>query len=215
MKHPISVLIADEQYLVRVGLRHLLSAHPEIQILGEARDEEELFDMLPELKPQVVLLDYKQPGYFDEGTIGRLRREFPMVNIMVISADNEKSSIFQVLEFGVNSFLTKTCEEDEIIDAVAAAAKNEKFFCTRILDYVLERTFSRNEEESCAPTPLSPREVEIVRLVAKGLIAKEIASELHLSTHTVYTHRKNIMRKLKINSSPELVLYALQNGILA
>ncbi len=214
MKYPITVLIADEHYLVRLGLRHLLGSQPQIEILGEAKNQAELFGLMEELQPQVVLLDYKQPGCFDQTTIQQIKRKFPQTHIMVISADNEKESIFQVLEYGVNSFLTKTCEDQEIIDAVAACARSEKFFCTKILDYVLERTFSRNED-NCAPMPLSPREVEIVRLVAKGLIAKEIAGELHLSTHTVYTHRKNIMRKLKINSSPELVLYAVQNGILA
>lgn len=213
MKYPITVLIADEHYLVRVGLRHLLGSQPQIEILGEAKNQEELFGLLEALQPQVVLLDYKQPGCFDHTTIQQIKHKFPQTNIMVISADNEKESIFQVLEYGVNSFLTKTCEDQEITDAVTACARNEKFFCTKILDYVLERTFSRTEE-NCAPMPLSPREVEIVRLVAKGLIAKEIAGELHLSTHTVYTHRKNIMRKLKISSSPELVLYAVQNGIL-
>ena len=81
------------------------------------------------------------------------------------------------------------------------------------MDYVFERSFSPAVED-CAPTPLTVREIEIVQLAAKGLIAKEIASQLDLSTHTVYTHRKNIMRKLKINTASELILYAVNNGLV-
>ena len=209
---PISILLADSHHLVRLGLRQVLSDKKEFNIVGEANDEESLFEELTHHKPRVVILDYKQPGNFSEKTVKQIRTDAPQTSVLVISSDNEKSSIYQVLEYGVNSFITKSCGEDEILDAVKASAKGEKFFCTKVLDYLLEKSFSK-EEENCAPTPLTPREVEIVRLVAKGLIAKEIAGILNLSTHTVYTHRKNIMKKLNLNTSSELVLYAINNGI--
>lgn len=210
---PISILLADSHHLVRLGLRQLLADEKGFAIIGEATDEESLLEELAHHNPQIVILDYNQPGSFSEHTIKQIRTEAPKVNVLVISSDNEKSSIFQVLEYGINSFVTKTCGEEEIIDAVKATAKGEKFFCTKVLDYLLEKSFSK-EEENCAPTPLTPREIEIVRLVAKGLIAKEIAGILNLSTHTVYTHRKNIMKKLNLNTSSELVLYAINNGIV-
>lgn len=210
---PISILLADSQHLVRLGLRHLLADREEFHIVAEATDEQDLFKELAHHNPRVVILDYKQPGSFSEETIRQLREEAPSANVLIISADNEKNSIYQVLEYGVNSFLTKTCGQEEILDAVKATAKGEKFFCTKVLDYLLEKSFSK-AEENCAPTPLTPREIEIVRLVAKGLIAKEIAGILNLSTHTVYTHRKNIMKKLGLNTSSELVLYAINNGIV-
>ena len=210
---PISILLADSHHLVRLGLRHLLADEKKFNIVAEATDEESLFEELSEHNPNIVILDYKQPGSFSEKTIQQIRKQAPQANVLVISADNEKNSIYQVLEYGINSFVTKTCGEEEIIDAVKATAKGEKFFCTKVLDYLLEKSFSK-EEENCAPTPLTPREIEIVRLVAKGLIAKEIAGLLNLSTHTVYTHRKNIMKKLELNTSSELVLYAINNGIV-
>ena len=111
----------------------------------------------------------------------------------------------------VNSFLSKKCDEKEIIDAVHATSKNEKYYCTNVLNCLLEKSFPKDD---CSPRPLSPREIEVVQLVAKGLIAKEIASELYLSTHTIYTHRKNIMKKLKIGTTSELVLYAVREGII-
>jgi len=215
MRQPISIVIADSQVLVRVGLKHLLGNNDRYQILAEAKDEKELFSLLNSKHPDVLIMDYNQPDSFSHQTIDLVRKNYPETNILVISGDNNKQAIYQVLESGVNSFLTKTCDQEEIQDAVAATAKGEKFYCTRIIDYLLEKSFAKEEEEDCSPTPLSPREVEIVRLIAKGLIAKEIADTLNLSTHTIYTHRKNIMKKLNINSSSELILYAINNGLVS
>lgn len=210
----ITIVLADEQHLVRTGLRQVLKQAENIRVIGEAGDEEELLTFLTKhTPPRIVVMDYNQPDSFNHETIKQIKRLAPQTNILIISADNEKRSIYRVLENGVNSFLTKTCGEEEIIDAVFATAKGDKFFCTKIVDYLLEKSFSK-EEESCEPTPLTNREIEIVRLIAKGLIAKEIASELNLSVHTVYTHRKKIMKKLAIGSSSELVLYAVNQGIL-
>jgi len=209
----IAVLIADSQYLVRQGLWRLLSAQSQFDIVAEAANEEELIALLEKHRPDVVTLDYHQPPYFKPSTVQLIKTLAPQAHLLIISSDNNKNSIYQVLEYGANSFLTKTCGEQEIVDAVKAAAKGDKFFCSKVLDYILERSFSKNDD-NCAPMPLSPREVEIVRLVAKGLIAKEIAGTLNLSTHTVYTHRKNIMKKLQLNTSSELVLYAVNQGIV-
>lgn len=213
MEKTISIVLADAQYLVRTGLKHILSNNDKYEIVGEANNEVQLLANLTKAKPDVVILDYNQPDSFNYDTISKLRDKHPETNIMIISADDNKQAIYQVLESGVNSFLTKTCDEEEIEDAVHATAKGEKFYCTRIIDYLLEKSFAK-EEENCQPTPLTPREVEIVRLIAKGLIAKEIADVLSLSTHTIYTHRKKIMKKLKITSSSELILYALNNGLI-
>lgn len=209
---PISILLADSQYLVRVGLRALLSGIEPFEVVGEVSDEAELMEQLPRLKPNVVILDYNQPEYFSTDTVLKIKQQAPDANVLIISGDSQRYGIYQVLEHGVNSYLTKHCGEDEIIDAVKATAKGEKFFCNNVLNYILEKSFPRDPD--CSPTPLSPREIEVVRLVASGLIAKEIASELNLSTHTIYTHRKNIMKKLNINSASELVLYAVNNGIV-
>lgn len=208
------MVLADEHHLVRTGLKQVLRQAEGVEITGEAGDEEELMELLKEQStPRIVVMDYNQPDSFSHDTVRSIKQLAPNTNILIISADNEKRSIYRVLENGVNSFLTKTCGEEEIIDAIYATAKGDKFFCTKIVDYLLEKSFSK-EEENCEPTPLTTREIEIVRLIAKGLIAKEIASELNLSVHTVYTHRKKIMKKLSISSSSELVLYAVNQGIL-
>lgn len=209
----ISIAIADPQYLTRVGLRHILASQPHLRVIAESSNEADLLLQLREQPTQVIILDYDHPGYFDHDTIHAIKSVSPKSNILIISDDHDKHSIYQVLENGIHSFLTKDCHEEEIIDAVHATAKGEKFFCTRVLDYLLEKSFG-SKEENCSPTPLTPREIEIVKLTAKGLIAKEIANNLNLSIHTVYTHRKNILEKLALKTSSELVLYAVNHGIV-
>ena len=207
-----SVLIADNQYLIRVGLKHLLSAQEEIEIVGECRNEKELLEKLPKLLPDVVITDHTQTGKFDENTILKIKEASPTTNILIISADKNRKSIYQVLENGVTGFLTKECVNKEIIEAIAATAKNERFYCNRVMNHIMEKSFGK--EEDMVKTSLSNREIEVVKLIAEGKIAKEIAAKLNLSTHTIYTHRKNIMKKLKLSTAPELVLYAVETGII-
>ena len=210
---PVTVILADPQYLVRVGLNCILQNRQDIKILGEAQDEEDLLDLMNAEAADVVILDYQDPDFISKKTIVRLKKEFPQTGILVISADSERHSIYEVLEAGVNSFLTKTCDEKEILEGIMAVAKNQRYFCKKVVDFVFERSFAKCRDD-CSPLPLTVRETEIVRLVAKGRIAKEIASELDITPHTVYTHRKNIMRKLKLNSPTELILYAVNKGLV-
>jgi len=207
-----TIAIADAQYLIRVGLRHLIEQFEQFEIVGEAGCEKELIKILKNHSPRVVILDYQQPKNFDISSIEKIKSTSPESKILVISGDNEKENIFNVVQNGVSSFLTKSCDEEEIINAIKATAKQEKFFCNKILNFILEKSFAKPED--CSPIPLSTREIEIVRLVVDGKIAKEIASQLNLSTHTIYTHRKNIMNKLELKSTSELVLYALEKGIV-
>jgi DNA-binding NarL/FixJ family response regulator len=209
MPSDITIAVADSEVLVRLGLRHLLQEQAGFQVVAEAGNEAELMGQLKDHKAQVVIIDYNQPRRFAPQTVRRLKEDFPDTNILVISSDEDKHSVYSILEMGVNSFLTKTCDQSEIIDAIKATAKGDKFYCTRVVNYLLEKSFSKTEPPV---SPLSEREIEVVQLIAKGFVAKEIAKLLHLSTHTVYTHRKNIMKKLDLKSSSELVLYAVHQA---
>ena len=209
----INISIADSQYLTRKGLRQVLSQRNGYRVISEVSDEEELLRHLQSNPPDVLILDYNLPRHFDTDTIRKVRKLAPNVPILVISADEEKDRIYSVIQDGVNCFITKECDELEILDAIEAAHKGSKFFCNKVLDFILAKSF-RDDDNNCDPTPLTPREKEIVVLTAQGLIAKEIAHELGLSTHTVYTHKKRIMKKLELKSPVQLVLYALETGML-
>jgi len=208
----ISIILADAQYLIRVGLRHLMDRIDDFEIVGEAKNAVDLKILLQSQHPDVVIMDHLQINNFGTEAIQQVKALSPNTKVLIISSDNDKATIYNVIEYGVNSFLTKQCDEEEIINAVRATAKGEKFFCSKVLNFILEKSFAK--EDNCAPSLLSPRECEVVKLVALGKIAKEIAAELNLSTHTVYTHRKNIMKKLQLNSTSELVLYAINKGLI-
>lgn len=209
-----SVLLADEQPLVRLALRQLLGQKEQYQIVAEVCNDDEMIAALRVNKPDLVVIDYSQSESFRPSSLAKIKTISPLTQVLVISADTRKDNISQVLELGITSFLTKTCSLNEILEAAQATLKGEKFFCGRVIDFLLEKSFAKETEVNCAPTPLSSREIEIVQLSAKGLIAKEIADALNLSPHTVYTHRKNIMKKLQISSTSELVLYAVSKGLV-
>lgn len=209
----LSIGIADSQSLTRLGIRSLLDEQQGLEIAFEATDQSELEEAMQTHRIAILIIDYKQPGHFNFSGLQLLKQKYPDCHIMVISADEEKQSIYQVLEMGVHAYLTKSCGEDEVSDALKAVARGEKFYCTRILDILLEKSFAKDPETAIS-TPLSARELEILQLVAKGFVAKEIADTLNLSTHTVYTHRKNILKKLGVSSTSELVLAAINYGLV-
>ncbi|MEL6390777.1 MAG: response regulator transcription factor [Bacteroidota bacterium] len=121
------------------------------------------------------------------------------------------SCINEILGRGINHYITKNCREDEIYKALDATRNDEKYYCSTVLDIIINRTFRDIKEEA---HELTARESEIIQLIAKGKMAKEIAAQLHVSIHTIYTHRKNIMKKLKISSPVELITYAINKGLV-
>jgi DNA-binding NarL/FixJ family response regulator len=210
-KEVIKIALADAQYLTRAGLKHLLAAQAQLAVVAEATDRAELEEAILSKQPLVVIIDHHNTDQFSMDDIAWLHVAHPQIKILVITDDHEKLHIHQLLDCGVNCILTKHCSPEEIVSAVISTSKNEKFFCNKVLEVILEK--EEGPDTSCRPSNLSVRELEIVNLVAKGVSTKEIADRLCLSLHTVYTHRKNIMRKLSINSVSEMILFAVNAGI--
>ncbi|MEY4048342.1 MAG: hypothetical protein RL284_1893 [Bacteroidota bacterium] len=212
-KETYKVLLADAQFLIRFALKELLKETKTFLIIGEAGNEAELNNIIAETPPDIIVIDYNQPGFFSIESIKNIQKHHPNIELLVISSDENKENIYEVIHAGVLRFLTKKCDAHEIKEAFRAITNGEKFFCTNIFNFIFEMSFSQSNY-SLNPLPLSARELEIVKLIAQGLVAKEISKKLNLSTHTVYTHRKNIMEKLKLRRSSELVLFAVNNGLL-
>jgi len=208
----IKVILADSQYLIRMGLRSLITQDNHIEIVGESKSGDELLEMIKKHQPDVVTLDYKSNGTFNLEIIREIRLLSPATNVLIVSSDENRERIFKAIEYGINSFVTKECSEQEIRNAIIATSKNEKFFCNKILDVILAKHI--HKEDDCEATELTVREIEIVKLIADGNSTKEIAAKLNLSHHTIYTHRKNVMKKLNIKSASELILYAINTGIV-
>jgi DNA-binding NarL/FixJ family response regulator len=207
------VLLADAQFLIRFALKELLKETNTFSVIGEAGNEAELNKIIAETPPDIIVIDYNQPGFFSVESIKNIKEQHPTIELLVISSDDNKENIYDVINSGVLRFLTKKCDAHEINEAFRAIIRGEKFFCSSIFNFIFEMSFSQNNYSS-NPLPLSARELEIVQLIAQGLVAKEIGKKLNLSTHTVYTHRKNIMEKLKLRRSSELVLFAVNKGLL-
>lgn len=209
----IRILLADKQALTAAGLIAILNERDDVTIVGQVPASESLNGLLDEHKPELLIVDYNLTGYINPDELPTLRSRFPQTNVLVISSDDDKASILRVLQAGVIGFLTKDCSREEILMAVYAVARGEKFFCHKILNIIMEKHFSPEPVE-LLPGILTARETEILQLLASGHSTQKIADELFLSPHTVHTHRKSIIKKLSIKSPTEFVIHALDFGLI-
>lgn len=209
----VKVVISDAQFIVRLGIQEVLKMDDQFECIGECSNSNELKKIIAQKNPDIVTIDYNQTGYFSLEDLKYLQENSPETKVLVISEDDHSENIFKALDYGALSFLTKECDQAEILNALVATAKAEKFICHKIIEVIIDKKAKSPKEVNCKRSQLSFRELEIIQLTAKGLSAKEIANQLFLSLHTVYTHKKNIMKKLKINSSSEIILYAINKGI--
>jgi DNA-binding NarL/FixJ family response regulator len=214
MRPEVQIVLADNQDLARAGFRQLLAGHENLHIVGEAINAEELMEIARLQQPDIVIFDYHNSESFCIDDICKVIALSPDTQFLVVTAEGDQSNIFKILECGVNSILTKHCSEEEILGAIRSTSRGEKFFCNKVLNVILEKHLGPKEEEDCFPSSLTIRELEVVELVAQGIPTRDIAERLCLSTHTIYTHRKNIMKKLGINSVSEMILYAINSGIV-
>lgn len=212
--NPISLLHANTNTLSRIGLKTLFETDDRIKAFFEAANKQEVFDSLANQQPDLLILDIDQTEDFYPRDVQTLTEKFPQVNFLIISSIDPPKAVMSVLQAGVQGVLTPECDEEEIMEAVFSVSKGEKFYCNKVLNLVVEKYLEPDVEENCDPTILSEREIEIVVLISKGFTNKEVADQLHLSHHTVSTHRKNILKKLGVKSTSGLVLYAVTTGLI-
>ena len=210
----LTILHANTQTLARAGLKTILFKGGGIRKVDEAETVSELENRLDTEIYDLVIIDHDLECPFCHETIVHIQQKHTSSRFLVVSSGEDEEDVLKILESGINGCITKACDEGEILNAVFAIANGEKFFCNKIIDVILQKhLYQKKEEVDCTPTVLSAREAEVTGLIASGLTNKEIANQLFLSTHTVSTHRKNIMRKLNLKSVSELTLYAVKTGI--
>ncbi len=210
MNDKISIIVADAQNLSRIGLSQILSQH---YYVNEACNGATALQMTEELKPRLVIIDYSISSSFSIEHIATLKSLYSELKILVISADENEKRVLQVSELGIQGFITKDCDAEEVLNAVASVLKGEKFFCNKILNIIINQINQKSASNNCESTSLSKREVEIVQLITNGFTNTKIAEKLGLSRHTVHTHRKNIMKKIQGKSTSDVVLYAIKTGM--
>lgn len=194
-----------------MGLRSLLDNEKSYPIV-ECASEETLVTELSRAPFSLLIINDVKVGEELKAFISTLRESHNGLPILLIADTTDASSVLKTIDGGIHGFLTKECDGDEILHAIHSLIKGERFFCNNVLNILLNKDLI--EEEDCSPTALTEREVEIIQEIALGLTSKQIGEKLHISAHTVQTHRKNILRKLQIGSVSELIVYAIRTGLV-
>jgi DNA-binding NarL/FixJ family response regulator len=211
----IRIIIVDDHKLIRITLGLAFeSRFPDIIVAGVADSGESLFSMLPTTPADLILLDINLPGMGGIEAARRLRREYPHIKILAISADSSAEMIESILEVGIHGFISKQFgDANEIAEAIRAVVGGMEYFGKDVASLIYSVYVSKKKTTSVTPE-FSPREREIIELCREGLISKEIAARLKISPNTVITHKERIFRKLGINNTMEMVQYALKKGII-
>ena len=203
----IRVLLADDHSLVRRGFRRMLEDDPEIVVVGEADDGQQAIDVALALRPAVVVMDFALPAVNGAMATRQILRVAPEIAVLMLSMHSEMSYVRASFDAGARGYLLKNAMDLELVDAVKQVAAGRQ---------VLDPRLGTVEALDRAPRPqLTPREIEVLQLIAQGKSNKEIATILRLSTNTVSVHRGNLMQTLGIHNTAELVLYAIRQGLVS
>jgi DNA-binding NarL/FixJ family response regulator len=213
----IRILLADDHQLMRSGVRLMLEREADLTVVGEASDGREAVSLAKSLKPEVVVMDIGMPNLNGIEAARQMTQENAELAIVMVSMHSDETYVLRALKAGARGYLLKDSAEADLIKAVHAVAGGKSFFSpavSRLLldDYV--RKLKRTGTED-AYDLLTPREREILQLIAEGKSNKDVANLLDLSVYTVESHRSNLMEKLNIKGLPELILYAVRRGIIA
>ncbi len=213
----MKILIADSQPVIIEGIRSLLSRFNNLQAIEEAEDRNTLFVKLSAFMPDILIIDFAQIPDLYTKDIRLLENISPDTHLFIFTDNDNEEDIINALEFkSVKAYHLKNCRKVDFIRAVSVVANNGKTFCETVIECLHHNLTSRNT----SPVPavnnkeLTKRETEIVKLVAEGRTAKEIAGRLFISIHTVNTYRKNILKKLGVKNSSELVMFALKTNLI-
>lgn len=212
----LRILLADDHSIVRRGLKELLEEHFGWSVCAEAATGREAVEMAVEYRPHVAVLDLSMPELNGLEATRRIRQAVPETEVLVFTMHESEELVREVLAAGARGYLLKSDAADQLVPAVESLAKHKPFFTGRISEVVLEgflKTASAQAAVS-ATQRLTSREREIVQLLAEGHSNKQIAKLLDLSIKTVETHRAAVMRKLELNSLPDLVRFAIRNQII-
>jgi two-component system response regulator NreC len=212
----VRVLIADDHGVVRKGLRLLLEQYPEIEVVGEAANGREVVRLATELSPNVILMDVAMPLLNGIDAADQIRRTDDQIGVIMLTMHADEGYLLRALNVGVRGYLLKESAEGDLLRAVQAVSQGKPFFSPAITQTLLEDYMRVLKEDGLSDSfeLLTAREREVLQLLAEGKTNKEVASILEISLYTVESHRTNLMQKLNLHNTAEIVLYAVRKNLV-
>ena len=209
----IRVLLADDHRIIRDGLRALLEQQPDMQVIAEAENGREAVKLSKSLSPQVVVMDLGMPDLNGVEATRQVLKDSPSIHVLALSMHTDKRFIISMLDAGASGYLQKDCAFDELVNAVRAVATGGTYLSPRIAGQVVKERLRPRVSAGPGAANLTPKEREVVQLVAEGKSTKEVAALLDISVKTVETHRQHAMTKLGLRSVAELTKFAVREGL--
>jgi len=209
------ILIADDHEIVRRGIRSLIENHPGWEVCAEASDGREAVEKVRELRPDLALVDVSMPNLNGLDAARQIVDIAPQTRVLILTMHESEQIVREVLEVGARGFLLKTDAARDLVSAIQALQRRTTFFTSSVAEMVLNGFLDgRGDTRKISKARLTPREREVVQLLAEGKSSKEVAVVLNLSVKTAETHRTNVMRKLDLHSVADLVRYAVRNKLV-
>jgi two-component system response regulator NreC len=213
--NPLRILIADDHEVVREGLRALVQSQQGWEVCGVAKNGKEAVDQAKALQPDIVILDMNMPELTGLEAARRIKRALPKAEMLIFTGRDGEDLVREVFEAGVKSYIRKADAGSHLIDAIKMLAQHKPFFTSKVSEVLFAKFMDTPASQRAeSPDQLTPRERDILGLLAEGKSNKEVANALGLSVRTAETHRANLMRKLNASSLAELVRYAIRNRII-
>ncbi len=213
-KNMIKIIIADDHQLFREGLVNLLSQASEIEVVGHAEDGRDAIKKARKLNPDIILMDIGMPGMNGVSATEILHQEVPDIKVIALSMHSDKQYIKGMLEAGAYGYLFKNCTYDQLTEAINTVSTGKKYLSDKITEVLIEDYIGKDEGSKRERSILTSRESEVLKLLAEGKSIREISELLFVSVKTVGTHKQNILDKLDMRSTADLVKYALKQGII-
>jgi DNA-binding NarL/FixJ family response regulator len=211
----IRVLIADDHKIMLAGLRSILEKQTDFEVVGEADNGRKAVQMAQGKKPDVVVMDVSMPDLNGIEATKQIIESLPETRVIALSMHSDKRFVMGMLRAGASGYLLKDCASQELANAIVQVARGKKYLSPEITGVVINDFLlgDSSEEVAIAASQLSPREREVLQLIAEGWSTKQIASHLYVSIKTIETHRRQIMKKLDLHSIADLTKYAIREGL--
>lgn len=213
METAIRILIADDHDVVLRGLEFYLKTHKDLEIVGTARNGRQALEQVSALRPDVVLMDLVMPEMDGIQATAEIRRLHPETKVLVLTSFMEQDQVVPAIRAGATGYLLKDVQPDELVAAIRATCRGESRLHPAVMERLMAHVTDADEGEAAPPEPLTPRESEVLQLIARGLSNKEIAGALRIHETTVKSHVSNILSKLGLEDRTQAAVYAVRHGL--